>query len=396
MHIVIIVLIFVCLGIVGAAEYAVHRRKLHSIPIRVHVNGTRGKSSVTRLIAAGLREAGVRTFAKTTGTLPRMIIHDGTEYPIFRMSKANIIEQRRIVSFAASNKAEALVVECMALQPYLQRLCEARLISATIGVITNARPDHLDVMGPTERDVAVAILSTVPKAKVLYTCETGYIEEFNTACGEMKARLVTVDKAEIDTVSDKELFRFSYIEHRENVALALAVCSELGVDRDTALKGMIKAAPDEGALRDMRLEFFGRVIFFVNGFAANDPRSSEIIWNMANDRHPNVDSRIMIVNCRLDRTDRSRQIGGSIADWLPANRYILIGSGTYFLMKNAVMTGVDPRLIISAEDLGPESIFEEILTHCGKFTLVMGMGNIAGPGLDLVKYFKNRSELNIA
>jgi len=32
-----------------------HRSMLRRIPMRIHVNGTRGKSSVTRLIAAGLR-----------------------------------------------------------------------------------------------------------------------------------------------------------------------------------------------------------------------------------------------------------------------------------------------------------------------------------------------------
>jgi hypothetical protein len=37
-----------------------------AIPVRIHVNGIRGKSSVTRLIAAALREAGIRTVAKTT------------------------------------------------------------------------------------------------------------------------------------------------------------------------------------------------------------------------------------------------------------------------------------------------------------------------------------------
>ena len=42
----------------GLAEYARHRRNLRGIPIRVQVNGTRGKSSVTRLIAAGLRAGG--------------------------------------------------------------------------------------------------------------------------------------------------------------------------------------------------------------------------------------------------------------------------------------------------------------------------------------------------
>ena len=65
----------------GAAEVVTHRRNLRKIPIRVHVNGTRGKSSVTRLIAAALREGGTVTCAKTTGTLARFIQPDGRELP---------------------------------------------------------------------------------------------------------------------------------------------------------------------------------------------------------------------------------------------------------------------------------------------------------------------------
>ena len=78
------------LAVAGAAELAVHRRRLRSIPIRVHVNGTRGKSSVTRLIAAGLRQGGIRTCAKTTGTLARMILPDATELPIYRPAGPNL------------------------------------------------------------------------------------------------------------------------------------------------------------------------------------------------------------------------------------------------------------------------------------------------------------------
>jgi poly-gamma-glutamate synthase PgsB/CapB len=85
-----------------------HRRRLRKIPIRVHVNGTRGKSSVARLIAAGLRAGGRRTCCKTTGTLPRMILPDGTEYPVFRPARANVIEQIRIVEAAVELEAEAI------------------------------------------------------------------------------------------------------------------------------------------------------------------------------------------------------------------------------------------------------------------------------------------------
>jgi len=72
----------------GLGEGLTHRRRLRRIPIRIHVNGTRGKSSVSRLIAAGLRAGGIRTCCKTTGTLPRMILPDGSEYPVFRPAGA--------------------------------------------------------------------------------------------------------------------------------------------------------------------------------------------------------------------------------------------------------------------------------------------------------------------
>ena len=156
----------------GVAELASHRRNLYRIPIRIHVNGTRGKSSVTRLIVGGLREAGIQTCGKTTGTLARMLLPDGRELPVFRPARPNISEQLRIVSTAASVGAEALVVECMALQPALQWLCEAKLIQASHGVITNARPDHLDVMGPTARDVARALAGMVPRTGRMFTAET--------------------------------------------------------------------------------------------------------------------------------------------------------------------------------------------------------------------------------
>jgi len=42
-----------------------HRRNLRAISLRIHVAGTRGKSTTTRLIAAGLRAAGHKVVAKT-------------------------------------------------------------------------------------------------------------------------------------------------------------------------------------------------------------------------------------------------------------------------------------------------------------------------------------------
>jgi gamma-polyglutamate synthase len=391
-EILIIAAMLFILVILGVFEYAYHIKNLKSIPIRIHVNGTRGKSSVTRLIAGGLREAGVVTFAKTTGSLPRMIIHDGTEYPVYRQGVANIIEQVRIVAFAARNNAQALVIECMALQPYLQTLCELKLLRATQGVITNVREDHLDTMGPTERDVAYALLGTTPMGSTLFTCERDYIAEFKAVCSDRGSNLVLVSEDEIESVRDQDLNEFRYVEHKENIALALKVCGALGVAEGVALRGMKKAAPDMGAMSDIRLNFFGRRIQFINAFAANDPESTEKVWRMALDRHPDVESRIMIINSRLDRPDRSRQIGKALVSWPKADRYVLVGSGSYILMQYAAKAGIDPRFFSNAEDLNTDTIFEEIIKYCKRSSMVMGIGNIAGPGMELATYFRNRSE----
>jgi poly-gamma-glutamate synthase PgsB/CapB len=375
----------------GIAEYLLHRRNLASIPIRVHVNGTRGKSSIVRLVAGALRAHGIRVCAKATGSLPRMIMPDGSEYPIHRAGHANIIEHLRIVGVAAREGAEALVIECMALQPRLQSLSELTIVRATHGVITNVRADHLDVMGPTERDVALALLGTCPRQAVLFTAEQGYRAEFEAACGDRRTRLVALGRADFEAVSDAEMARFPYVEHKQNVALALAVAAELGVPREVALRGMLTAAPDVGALREYELDFFGRRIVVVNGFAANDPVSTEQIWNLTLERHPEVERRIMVVNCRFDRPDRSRQLGEAIPRWCPADRYLLVGSGTYVFARTAVAAGLRPGLLTPLEGMDRAGVFEEIVSACGRNSLVMGVGNIGGIGLELVRHFRNRA-----
>jgi len=108
----------ICLLGAGVIENFIHQRRLERIPVRVQVNGTRGKSTTTRLIAAGLRAGGLRVIAKTTGTAARLIMEDGSELPIARRGgRANISEQMRIIRLAARRGVDAVVLECMALEP---------------------------------------------------------------------------------------------------------------------------------------------------------------------------------------------------------------------------------------------------------------------------------------
>ena len=375
----------------GIAEYWRHRKKLAKIPVRIHVNGTRGKSSVTRLIAAGLRAGGLVTCAKTTGTLPRMIMPDGREYPVFRPGRTNIIEQLRIVSAAVDVRAQVLVIECMALQPFLQWLSESKMIRATHGVITNARADHLDIMGPTVEDVAKALCGMVPSKGKLYTAEQYVIKDMQNAAIDRGSELIKIKPDEIFSVSQKELAGFSYIEHAENVALALKICADLGVDRKTALAGMWRAQPDPGVMKDYRLDFFGRDIVFVNGFAANDPDSTKMVWQIAINKYPDFSRRVAIFNCRADRADRSLQLGKDCVNWIQADAILLMGTGTYAFAKAAIEAGLDGRKFHFVDDVGVEAIFEAVVGISGAKAIVVGMGNIGDHGLELTDYFRNRS-----
>jgi poly-gamma-glutamate synthase PgsB/CapB len=278
----------------------------------------------------------------------------------------------------------------MALQPILQSLSELRLVRATHGVVTNIRPDHLDVMGPAEADVARAMAGAIPVGGTLFTATDRQLEILEEAAADRGTRVELVTRAEIEAVTDEELRPFPYLEHRENVALALRVCEVLGVDRQVALRGMWSARPDPGVLTVHELDFFGRRLFFANGLAANDPESSGHIWRAMLRLMPDAEKRIALFNCRVDRPDRSRQLGEACVEWPPADHYVLMGTGTYIFARAATGRGLDVRKLVIAESQTPSEIFETLLERAGASALIMGMGNVHGGGEALARLFRNR------
>ncbi len=373
----------------GIFEFRRHNRYLKRIPTRVHVNGTRGKSSVTRLIAAGLRSGGIRTFAKTTGTTARMINPDGSEVNVFRVGKPNIIEQTRIIRRAAEQEAQALVIECMAVAPELQPVTELRLVRSTVGVITNVRADHLDVMGPDLESVASTLAQTIPVRGHAFTAEREWTPVFQRESDRRGTVLHVVSGADI---GEEELRGFSYLEHAENIGLALAVCAHLGVDRSTALAAMQRARPDPGVLRRYVVELGMKRLEFVNAFAANDPDSTRMIWSrLGLDRPEPGVCRIVLANCRGDRLQRSGQIAELVGRDLPADRVVLTGEGTRLVGLRAVSLGLDPRRLSDLGGLKSEQVFERVLAMAEGRAVVVGIGNIVVLGQEIVLHFKNRA-----
>ena len=74
-------------------EYLYLRYCINKIPLRILVNGTRGKSSVVKCISAALRESDKKTVAKITGVIPTIIYPDGSNNFIKRIAPARVQEQ---------------------------------------------------------------------------------------------------------------------------------------------------------------------------------------------------------------------------------------------------------------------------------------------------------------
>ncbi len=242
---------------------------------------------------------------------------------------------------------------------------------------------------PTEEDVARALAGTVPVNGVFLTSERKHRAFFQQVAEERGSRFrAAEDISRPLTTGDVDAF--PYLEHQDNIELALAVCEEIGIDNETALRGMWRAKPDPGAMTEVHTEFFGRHVIFVNGFAANDPISTRYIWEQALRRHRDLKRRIAVFNCRSDRADRSEQLAESYAGWTQADEVVLLGTGQYIFARAAVKSGLDPTRLVFVDQDHPADIFEILLGLAESSALVMGLGNIAGPGLALAEYFANR------
>jgi len=305
----------------GLAERRARDRAREAVRIRIHVNGTRGKSTVTRLIAGALRAAGVRCIAKTTGTEPRLILPDGRERAIRRRAPASIREQLWALRQARALGADAIVLECMAIEPALQEVSEQAMVCSTIGVITNARLDHAEVMGATVDEVASALASTIPAGGIVVVGPTGGLGVLDAACRKAGARLVLAAAdpppatAGGETAGGEPPAGWA----ADNAGIALAVTRLLAIPDEVARRGMAGAAPDPGAVAHGSVTVAGRPVEYIDASAANDAESLQRLIA------PRQQDALFVFNHRRDRPLRLRQFGDA-APWSRlADRVVVTG-----------------------------------------------------------------------
>ncbi|MED4341630.1 poly-gamma-glutamate synthase PgsB [Bacillus licheniformis] len=379
------VMLLACVIVVGIGIYEKrrHQQNIDALPVRVNINGIRGKSTVTRLTTAILIEAGYKTVGKTTGTDARMIYWDTPEEkPIKRKPQGpNIGEQKEVMKETVERGANAIVSECMAVNPDYQIIFQEELLQANIGVIVNVLEDHMDVMGPTLDEIAEAFTATIPYNGHLVITDSEYTDFFKQIAKERNTKVIVADNSKI---TDEYLRQFEYMVFPDNASLALGVAQALGIDEETAFKGMLNAPPDPGAMRILPLMNAKNPGHFVNGFAANDAASTLNIWKRVKEIGYPTDQPIVIMNCRADRVDRTQQFAEDVLPYIEASELVLIGETTEPIVKAYEAGKIPADKLFDFEHKSTEEIMF-MLKNKLEGRVIYGVGNIHGAAEPLIE-----------
>ncbi len=369
----------ILIAVLGFLEKRRSQHDLNKIPLRINVNGIRGKSTVTRLCFAVLREAGYEVIGKTTGSATRMLYWDQeAEECIERQpSGPSIKEQLRVVHRAAKYGAEALVCECMAVRPEYQEVFQKEMIQAQMTVIVNTLKDHLDEMGPTTTQIAWAFAAGIPENGKLVVPEDEFTDYYREEAAKLGTEVYTFSEdripPELEGLIAKGIFP-------ANCAAALAVARALEIPESVAVAGILKATPDPGAMRIQEVLHKDGSGFFVNAFAANEPASSLKIWNLIQHLNLPLEKPLILFNARADRIDRTKLFAKDFFPEMPRADIVVIGESARSFIRE-VKRGKYPNIdrIYDLTQHAPREV-AQVLHSLAPRRTIFAVGNLHGAG----------------
>lgn len=249
----LVCVLFVVILIALFVENFLHQRNLKKIPIRILVNGTRGKTSVCRILHKALNNHGIPTLGRTTGSEAVVLNPDGSCENIIRKKDARILEMIPFVRLAAHKGVKCIVVECMAIQPENQKVMARYLIRPTHVLITNSYVDHVAEMGWKRNDVIWCLAQSVPRDASVFSTDIEY-----EGLGR-EFRHVTVKNYDIKDSSIPV--------HDENISIVVSFLSSFGIDEDEVVSCLPDVAPDKGLSKPF---CNSNGALFIPDFAVND------------------------------------------------------------------------------------------------------------------------------
>ena len=286
------------------------------------VTGSRGKSTIVRLLHAAFQQAGLQSHARITGVVPRELTPDAIR-TIARSAGAHVEEMRWWLRNLPPT-AGAIVLENSAISPDLQSLAGSWL-KPDITVLTNTLPDHQETWGYTDHCAARVLINGIPRGNRVVVPAGLKTDPF--VCDLLQARCCQPVFAEPATGINRPF-------HAINIGLALTAAQALGLPAEPALKSMRELPPDDYDFRVVN--YAGSQMAMA--FSANDINSTRNLFDSL--QWPEQDTRV-IYNHRRDRPGRLK----SFVDWLklPDWREVLIvgdrplariGRSRYVRIKN--------------------------------------------------------------
>jgi poly-gamma-glutamate synthase PgsB/CapB len=353
------------------------------------VTGTRGKSTVTRFIAAALRESGFTVLGKATGSRPVIILPDGREEEIARKGLPSILEGKKVLKQGVSLGVGAIVTELMSIRPEAGQVESRRILRPGILVITNVRVDHREEMGWTKPEVAQSLASAIPEAATVFLPDEELYPEFERTAAKLKSRIVLVKKRETGERGESQALP-SMLFFEENLRLALAVSRHLGISDEIARRGLAKAQPDFGSLKIWSAELGTPPVswLLVSAFAANDPESTGLVLARIKDELSVPGRKLIgVLNFRQDRGDRTLQWISAVeqAYFRDFSRLFFIGAHLRALRTRRKFN--PPPVLTPLTATSPAAIMGEIGQEADGAVLV-GMGNMGGLGAALVEHWE--------
>ncbi len=350
-------ILFLILLALGFFEHARHKARVESVRLRILVNGTRGKTTVTRIITSALQKSGIRTIGRTTGSEAVIVLPDGSTEPVKRRKSASILEMKDFFRRAEKEKCECAVVECMALLPENQKEIASTLVKPQIVVITNTYRDHTAEMGRGKEDVAYALSLSVPEGARLYTIEDYY--------DSIDADVVHVGE---NTATMPEC---GFPLHEDSWRIAKAVLNDQGICDETIISSLSAVEPDIG----MKERIEG---CFYPYFSVNDVESMEKNLDEIARKEKGREIAVIFNN----RRDREYRIG--LMKAVLSERKGLVGKvyviGDYPAKVARVLGRCVPCEVSDAEKLF------DMIKHATD-TVYVGLGNIKGEGERLIGLF---------
>jgi len=336
------------------------KKVLAKIPLRIHVYGTRGKTTATYSIFETLRQAGYKVFGKTTGDHPQLLLPSGEVQELKRRGVARVQEYVKCLNEAGQQGCDAVVFECMAITP--ETIFAAnKMLNPSHVVITNTRQDHHETMGETPLLIAQTLSLSINDDNQVFLTQDKY-----SWCIEEQAK------------------RKNCVVHHVAQRTAAPLLQAYDLAQNVAKALDVEAlAPPESPWPGFKTYHHERVgeFKFLDLFSANDIESSAQLLQQALMMEKESVPLVALLATRPDRPLRT----AAFIEWLAGSDgfslYVAQGWHCFYAQMAMQRHGLHPCLFTLNPVLPPETLLLKIkkATQGQEFALI-GLGNFHGYG----------------